>query len=445
MSAVRSSARSSLVVVIALTAVCAWAQDTKPTQPQQSSSGDDGVFVVHTADVPNPSKSGKTGEATPAPAPTGPVVRLSTQHITNEDRMALIRGLESEFVYLRRSFPMGDKGLVVKDRVVTPDGAQLRQLLAQKGAAGKPGDRAQITGIVMRDRAIVLELNGGGKKKTKWYQHISVGMGGAEQPIAPTDNVMPTGSFLTLEFDKFIPDITVDQAKQLLEPVVDFSSHSSVQSFVASLPPNVKAAIKDHKVLVGMDRDLVMMCKGRAERKIRETDQEGNPYEEWMYGQAPAEITFVRFVGDEVTQVKIMAIDGQVELRTTKEVDMQELSAQSQSARAALAGQAVEGTTPDQPQGPPQTATTDAQTAAQTERDQQQQQQSNPNRPTLTRPGETKPDATPGIDQDPNHSNRRPVGPNGQPMPGPGQQPFPGPGQPLPGSNPGGPPPQPPQ
>src|SRR3954449_6640169 len=76
-----------------------------------------------------------------APAPIG------SKHITTESRMSLIRGLEAEFVFLRRTFPMGEKGLTVKRGEVSPDAAQLRQLVMQRGTAGRPGDRAQITNI----------------------------------------------------------------------------------------------------------------------------------------------------------------------------------------------------------------------------------------------------------------------------------------------------------
>src|SRR3954468_22202681 len=187
-----------------------------------------------------------------APAPIG------SKHITTESRMSLIRGLEAEFVFLRRTFPMGEKGLTVKrSGEVSPDAAQLRQLVMQRGTAGRPGDRAQITNIEIRDHDIYLEINGGPRHKKKWYEHISVGMGGGETQLGQPDTGIAKGSSLLLEFDKFVPDMTVDQAKQLLAPVLDFSSKSANKSFTDSPPPKVKDALKEHRVLVGMNRELV--------------------------------------------------------------------------------------------------------------------------------------------------------------------------------------------
>ena len=41
--------------------------------------------------------------------------------------------------------------------------------------AARPGDRVVITNVIIKESAIVLEINGGPKKKEKWYQHVQVG------------------------------------------------------------------------------------------------------------------------------------------------------------------------------------------------------------------------------------------------------------------------------
>jgi hypothetical protein len=88
-----------------------------------------------------------------------------------------------------------------------------------------------------------------------------------------------------------------------------------------TVPPKVKEAIQKHQVLVGMNREMVTYAKGRAEKKIREKDGE-TEYEEWIYGEPPKDVEFVRLVGNEVVQMKIMKIDGERILRTQKEVDL---------------------------------------------------------------------------------------------------------------------------
>jgi len=107
--------------------------------------------------------------------------------------------------------------------------------------------------------------------------------------------------------------------------VLDFSSRSATEAYLDTIPPKAKEAIKNHQVLVGMDQDMVVYAKGRPERKIRETDERGKPYEEWIYGEPPEDVEFVRFRGPEVVQVKIMKVDGQKIVRTEKEIDLKEV------------------------------------------------------------------------------------------------------------------------
>src|SRR5258706_12008329 len=165
-----------------------------------------------------------------------PPAPISNKPITQATRFTLIRGLEAEFVYIRRTLPISEKGVLVKNGKVTPDGDEMRQVVAKFGAAGHPGDRGQITNIVINDHDLVFEINGGPKKKTKWYQHIQVGMGGASMPVGGTnDTTMAHGARIILAFDKFVPDLTVDQVKQLLRPVFDFSSRSAVQAYEDTL------------------------------------------------------------------------------------------------------------------------------------------------------------------------------------------------------------------
>jgi len=56
--------------------------------------------------------------------------------------------------------------------MVKPGDAQLFRLAQTNGAAAKVGDRVANTNIVFKEKSIYFEINGGPKKKTKWYQHI---------------------------------------------------------------------------------------------------------------------------------------------------------------------------------------------------------------------------------------------------------------------------------
>ena len=94
------------------------------------------------------------------------------------------------------------------------------------------------------------------------------------------------------------------------------------QAYLDTVPPKVKEAIVAHRVLVGMNQEMVLHAKGKAPKKVRERDGE-TEYEEWIYGEAPADVDFVRFVGDEVVRVETMKVNGQKIVRTEKEVILQ--------------------------------------------------------------------------------------------------------------------------
>jgi hypothetical protein len=74
-----------------------------------------------------------------------------------------------------------------------------------------------------------------------------------------------------------------------------------------------------------MDQDMVIYAKGRPGKKIRDTDENGKPYEEWIYGEPPEDVEFVRFSGPEVVQVKIMKVGGEKIVRTEKEIDLKDV------------------------------------------------------------------------------------------------------------------------
>jgi len=243
-------------------------------------------------------------------------------HMSKETRMDLIRAFEAELVYIRTPFPMGKRGLEVKDGRVSPSGAELQQLIAMWGPSVKPGEAAKITNVIIKDNRIRFEINGGPIKKQKWYQRISVGSGGAEVPVAPSDpDANPRGSYADLVFDHYIPDLNPDQLKTLLHPVFDFDAKSGIEAYLDTLPPKARDAIKAHQVLVGMNRDMVVYARGKPPKKIREKEGE-TEYEDWVYGEPPQDVDFVRFVGDEVTRVETMKINGDKIVRTEKEVEL---------------------------------------------------------------------------------------------------------------------------
>lgn len=254
------------------------------------------------------------------------------QPISIETRMTLVRTLNAEFVLAKKPFPIGDKGLTIRNGEVSPSDATLVGLVANNGATARTGEKAQITNIEFKDNKIIFEINGGPKKKQKWYQRIRIASTGGESAIAPQPNANARGSMVVLVFDgKYVPEVTVDQVKQMLAPVLQWGAGKSATNvYMDSLPPKVREAIKNHEPLVGMKKEMVVETKGRPDQKIREKDGEIE-YEEWLYGRPPADVYFVRFVGDECTQVKIMKTDGTKIVRTEREMP-QEGTALAQTA-----------------------------------------------------------------------------------------------------------------
>ena len=259
-------------------------------------------------------------------------------------KMQLIRVMDAEFVHVRKYFPIGDKSMVIgADGAVRPGDAQLFRMAQTVGAAAKLGDRVQITNIAFREKTIYLEINGGPKKKQKWYQHIQIsGMGGSTGGVDP-NQAQPTGAALTLEFKKHVPEMTGPELKELLSPVLDFSVKTAAEVFVDTLPPKIREAVKNHEVLVGMNHDMVVMARDRPQQKVREKDENGKEYEEWIYGTAPQDVVFVRFVGDEVVQVKIAKVGGQMIVKTQKEVEVKDGVPSLASLKSSDAPEDVKG------------------------------------------------------------------------------------------------------
>ncbi len=252
----------------------------------------------------------------------GQKINPSLPHMSKQTRMDLIRAFDTELVYIRSPFPMGKTGLTLKDGQLSPNGEQLQNMLAMWGPAVKPGDQARISQILIKNDRIRFEINGGPVKKEKWYQHIQFGGAGGMTSVAPSDpNANPRGSYVDLAFNGYVPELNPEQLKGLLRPVFDFNAKSAVEAYLDTLTPQLRNAIKAHHVLVGMNRDMVMAAKGRPPKKIREKDGE-TEYEEWIYGEPPADVDFVRLVGDEVIRVESMKVDGEKVVRTAKEVDL---------------------------------------------------------------------------------------------------------------------------
>jgi hypothetical protein len=220
--------------------------------------------------------------------------------LTRETRIDIIRGLMKEIAVAKVPLPRGKRGI----RVGFPgkvDQSRAQTELRNNGVAIKSGMPVEITKITFKSEEIIFEINGGGKRGKRWYQRIEVGMGTTTRPIAPETPVLAFGSWITLTLPENVADLTVPQVKQALAAVLDFERHSPTVLYTPSVPPQIKEAIKNHQVIVGMDRDAVLSSKGSPDRRVREV-REGVEQEDWIYG-LPPHVLFVTFDGDTVVKV----------------------------------------------------------------------------------------------------------------------------------------------
>jgi len=232
--------------------------------------------------------------------------------LQEESKLALIRFVSGEFAKATKSLPAGKEGFqMAADKPLNYE--QLDHTVAVHGAAVHVGDHVQITKLDFRDHTIVVDVNGGGRGKKRFLDHVQIGMGGAQVPtsqvtkeeVGPPGLQPGMGSTIFLEFGKSIPDMTPDQLKQLLSPILDFSKErsASVQWF-DTLPKEIKSAIQDRRPLIGMDREMVVAAIGKPGHKVRERDADGNDIEDWIYGTPPAKTIFVRFTGERVSSIR---------------------------------------------------------------------------------------------------------------------------------------------
>jgi hypothetical protein len=236
---------------------------------------------------------------------SGPWLVADTKDpITPESRVNIIRTLGSEFVSLKVPLPINKTGLVVNSNGDF-DWKKNEDESARAGQFIAPGITVQVTGIAINDDRIVFEVNGGGKKKKKRFlERVQVGAGGGTRPIAnPTVQAPPEGSYVTIKFEKVVPNLTPDKVKEILSSVLDFSKKSATKTFIESVPDEFKEAVKSKQAAVGMDKELVLATLGRPLKRIREKKDDVQT-EDWIYGERPQKVTFVTFLDGKVISVK---------------------------------------------------------------------------------------------------------------------------------------------
>lgn len=223
------------------------------------------------------------------------------EKLSFDDRVEILRGLMAEYATLKQFLPRSKKPLAFES-TGKYDAKHWEEVGKDLGPAARTGDQIQITKVTLESDKILLEINGGIKSGRKWYDRVEVGMGNRTGPIGQSGT--PTaGTYIAILFHQPLPPMKAADVKKMLAPILDFEKRSATEIYSETLPPEIQKAIKDKKVLEGMDKEQVILAMGRPVNKQRET-KDGLELEDWVYGRPPGRITFVTFAGKKVIKVK---------------------------------------------------------------------------------------------------------------------------------------------
>jgi hypothetical protein len=246
-------------------------------------------------------------------------VDLPEDPLDERGRLDLIRNLEAEQGFAHRQLPLGAGLTLLANGNMTPGGSAYKQMLYAKGQSAAPGDRVEITALHFGGDRIAIDFDGGPYAKHRFLSHISIN----NMQIAPLGPIA-TGCRITLVFEGGVPDVTAAEVKALLDPLVDFKAKSSAEAYSNTLSPKIRAAVESHDILVGMNREMVIASVGEPHTKHREhvvsSDDSTPTYEEWIYGEPPQPIRFVRFRDGRVVRLEIAALGKPIEVHDKNEI-----------------------------------------------------------------------------------------------------------------------------
>ncbi|HVW85517.1 MAG TPA: hypothetical protein VHB50_12595 [Bryobacteraceae bacterium] len=228
----------------------------------------------------------------------------SKDKLTEDEKIEILRNLSAEYAKAKTYFPRSKKPLEFDAADGSWDKAKWQMMAQQNGGpAAREGDQIKITHVTFDGDKLLIEINGGLKSGRHWYDHIETGMGPSTYPVSNGDYTPSLGTNIEINFHKPMENLTSDQIKKTLLPLMDFDKHSVTKVYAETLPPEMQKAIAEKRALEGMSRDEVLMALGHPIRKYRES-KDGIDLEDWIYGEAPGKVTFVTFKGAKVVKVK---------------------------------------------------------------------------------------------------------------------------------------------
>jgi hypothetical protein len=229
-------------------------------------------------------------------------VPLSAQ-ISRDSKFEILRTVMADQAAARIAMPFGTNGVDLSDAGEV-NKQRLDADIKKNGQSIEVGKVVTVTEISFDDDKIEIELDGGGKNKKGFFDRLEVGVGNQTRPVSNDDPKKAKGSKVVLKFEGKVPaDLTPDQLKKLLSPVLDFEKHNFLKTGIEALPPEFQEAVKVKEARIGMDRSTVILALGRPDRKIREK-VDGIESEDWIYFQRGLRAQFVTFENDVVVRIR---------------------------------------------------------------------------------------------------------------------------------------------
>ncbi len=232
------------------------------------------------------------------------VMEASTPRLTATQRAELIRELNAEYGTAKVQIPRSKKPLQLKP-TGQYDADQWSEAMIKFGPAARLGDLVQITAVKFEGRRLIVQINHGISGGRKWWHRIQVsGAASRGTTLGASQNVhAPGGTTLAVVFPGAIPPKTADEFREILKPVLDFERRTATELYLETIDPKYREAIENKKVIEGMDKEMVLLAKGRPSGKYRDFE-DGLETEDWIYGEPPGEIVFVTFMDGDVIRIK---------------------------------------------------------------------------------------------------------------------------------------------
>jgi hypothetical protein len=227
-----------------------------------------------------------------------------TAKLSEIERANIVRGLVAELGTAKTIIPRSKKPLEL-DAKGAYDKDTWTDAMEEFGPAARLGDMVEITKVEFKNNKLVIQLNHGISGGRKWWHRVQVsGNSNRGSTLGQGSTVYaPGGTTLALTFEDEIPSVEPAEFKMMLKPVLDFEQRSATELYVDKLPEEFKDAIEANKAVVGMDRDMVLLARGKPHRKVRDFN-DGVETEDCIFGVPPGNVSFISFEDGKVISIK---------------------------------------------------------------------------------------------------------------------------------------------